>query len=196
MNRQSLIDPAKKNSQAPTKESSEGRSKIDAVCRLDPHFNDDDVLDLLVREAIDTDSRRVREAAIKTLKENPIEANRRFCRIARCSENPTDRRGALICLSLMECRNAKTAVLQGLNDPHRSVRIAAAVHIGLYNDPDVIDAFELFFERDRPFFIMDGVCSAFKPLVPLMKKIGKTCGRRLGHHDLTEAPNALDKKFA
>ena len=186
MDRSSLIDRIDENSQV--------QSKIDAIDHLAPFVDEADVLTALCREAVETDSHPVREAVIKTLKRNPEEANRRFCSIARCSESPVHRRWALICLSLMACRNAKAAVLQGLGDPHRSVRTAAALHIGLYRDPEVIDAFELFFERDRPLFIMDNVREALKPLAPLMKRIGKACRGHLRHDNLPAVSNALDKK--
>ena len=186
MDKQMLMDLVGQNS--------EERSKIDACRRLCPYIHDPDVLEALCREAIANDSFRVREAAIQALKEDPEAANRRFCRIARRSPNPARRRWALICLSLIACRNAKAAVLQGLNDPHRSVRTAAAFNAGLYCDPDVLNALELFFERDRPLFVMDGLCAAVKPFVPMMKRIGETCRRRLGHGELTEGPNASNKK--
>ena len=163
---------------------SEDRVKIDAVRQLGPYIDDAEVLDGLCREAIETDSHRVREALIKTLKCNGDQANRRFSHIARCAKDPTDRRWALINLSLMECPNAKEAVLQGLKDPHRSVRIAAAFNAGLYCDTDVVNALELFFERSRPLFVLDGVCQAVKPFLPLMKRLSKIYGEYYHHDDI------------
>ena len=184
MDKQSLIDRIN--------EHSEERSKIDVIGKLTPFVDEVDVLAALCREAVETDSHHVRETVIKALKGNPEAANRRFCWMARCSENPIHRRWALICLSLMECRNAKAAILQGLNDSHRSVRVAAVFHVGLYSDPDLLNAFELFFERDRPLFVMEGVCEAVKPFVPLMKKMGKIYSRYLRHDERTvENRNAL-----
>jgi hypothetical protein len=164
----------------------ENRVKINAIRRLGAYIEDPVVLDALCREAIETDSHRVREALINTLKSNPNEANQRFTRIVICSKNPTHRRWALINLSLMACRNAKEAVMHGLRDPHRSVRIAAAFNAGLYCDSDVANALELFFERDRPLFIVDSVCQAVKPLLPLMKKLGGLYSEYY-HHDGTKS---------
>lgn len=80
---------------------------------------------------------------------------------------------ALINLSLMECRNAKKAVMQGLNDPHGSVRIAAAFNTGLYCDSDVVNSLELFFERNRSFLVFYGVCRVVKTFFPVLKKLGR-----------------------
>ena len=152
---------------------SEDHLKINAIRQSGPYIRDAKVLDALCREAIETDSHRFREALIKTLKGNPDEANRRFSQIAMCAKNPAHRRWALINLSLMECRDAKEAVTQGLRDTHRSVRIAAAFNTGLYDDRDVVNAFEIFFERNRFSLALDGVRQAAKPLLPIINKVKK-----------------------
>jgi len=152
---------------------SEDHLKINAIRQLDPNINDAKVLDALCREAIETDIHRVRDALIRTLKGNQDEANRRFSQIAICAKDPTHRRWALINLSLMECQDAKEAVMQGLRDTHRSVRFAAAFNAGLYYDSDVVNALELFFERNRFLLVLDGLCQAGKPLLPLIKKVKK-----------------------
>ena len=176
---------------------SENPLKTDAIRKIEPYTNDTDVLDAMCREAIETDSHRVRKAMIKTLKCNGDQANRRFSHIARCAKDPTDRRWALINLSLMECPNAKEAVLQGLKDPHRSVRIAAAFNAGLYCDTDVVNALELFFERHRPLLVLDGVCQAVKPLLPLMKKLGRVYSQYYRHDDKkAEEKNALKMRMS
>ena len=167
------------------KEVSEDNLKINAIRRLGPYINDVKVLDALCCEAIETDSHRVREALIKTLKGNQEEANRRFSRIAICAKNPTHRRWALINLSLMECCYAKEAVMQGLRDTHRSVRFAAAFNAGLYYDSDVVNALELFFERKCFLLVLDSVRQAGKPLLPLIKKI-KNIYSEYYHHDDTK----------
>jgi hypothetical protein len=147
--------------------------KINAIRPSGALIRDAKVLDTLCREAIETDSHRFREALIKILKSNPDEANRRFSEIAICAKDPTHRRWALINLSLMECDDAKEAVIQGLRDTHRSVRFAAAFNAGLYTDSDVVNALELFFERNRFLLVLDGLCQAGKPLLPLIKKVKK-----------------------
>ena len=81
----------------------------------------------------------------------------------------------MINLSLVECPNAKEAVIQGLKDPHRSVRIAAAFNAGLYCDSDVVNALELFFERHRPLLVLDGVCvSGSQTVVTVDEKVGES----------------------
>jgi len=104
------------------------------------------VLDHLCKVAVETDFFDVREALIETLKDNADEANRRFIGYAIQSTDPSKRRRALMNLSLMECRNAKEAILQGLRDSFIEVRIAAAFYAGFYDDEDVLTALEHFFE--------------------------------------------------
>jgi hypothetical protein len=149
--------------------------KIGIIRQLGPYINDAKVLDALCREAIETDSHRVRDALIQMLKGNPVEANRRFSQIAICANYPAHRRWALINLSLMECRDAKEAVIQGLRDMHRSVQIAAAFNTGLYDDREVVNALELFFERNRFWLVLDGLRQAGNPLLPLMEKVKMIC---------------------
>ena len=163
---------------------SEDHLKINAIRPSGPHIKDAKVLDAFCREAIETDNHRFREALIQILKGNPDEANRRFSQIALCAKDPKHRRWALINLSLMECRDAKEAVMQGLRDTHRSVRIAAAFNTGLYDDSDVVNAFEMFFECNRFALFLDGVRQAGKPLLPLIKKVKKTF-REYYHYDDT-----------
>ena len=152
-------------------EVSEDHLKINAIHRLGPHIEDAEVLDALCHEAIETVSPCVRDELIRNLKNIPGEANRHFSQIAICAKDPTHRRWALINLSLMECRDAKEAVIQGLRDTHRSVRFAAAFNAGLYYDSDVVNALEMFFERNRFLLVLDALCQAGKPLLPLIKKI-------------------------
>lgn len=174
MNQRSLMDLVNK--------VSEENLTIDAILRLGPYIDDANVLDALCREAIETDDHLIREALIKTLKGNPEETNRRFAKIACDAKDPAHRRWALINLSLMECRNAEEAVMQGLRDPHRSVRIAAAFNAGLYCDNDIVNALELFFERDRTLFLLDGLRDAVRALLPLMKKLAGQYSEYY-HHD-------------
>ena len=164
---------------------SEDHLKIDAIHPSGAYIKDAKVLDALCREAIETDSHRFREALIKTLKGNPDEANRRFSQIALCAKDPRHRRWALINLSLMECRDAKEAVMKGLRDTHRSVRIAAAFNTGLYDDSDIVNAFEIFFERNRFSLVVDGLRQAAKSLLPVINTVKKTY-REYYHSDDTK----------
>ena len=168
--------------------ASEDFFKMDIIRQLGPYINDAKVLDALCREAVETDSHRVRDALIQILKGNPVEASRRFSQIAICANYPAHRRWALISLSLMECRDAKEAVMNGLRDRHRSVRIAAAFNAGLYDDREVVNALELFFERDRFWLVIDGLRQAGNPLLPLVEKVKKTYGDY--HH--TREPKGED----
>jgi hypothetical protein len=166
-------------------EVSEDHLKVDAIRRLGLYINDAKVLDALCREAIKTDSHSVRDELIRTLKGNQVEANRRFSQNAICAKDPAHRRWALINLSLMECCYAKEAVMQGLRDTHRSVRFAAAFNAGLYYDSDVVNALQLFFERNRFLLVLDNVRQAGKSLSPLIKKLKKIYSDYY-HHDDTK----------
>ena len=164
--------------------------KINRISKSDPYIKDPKVLDRLCRKAIETDNHRFREALIKTLKGNPDEANRRFSQVALCAKDPAHRRWALINLSLMECRDAREAVMQGLRDAHRSVRIAAAFNTGLYEDSDMVNAFEIFFERNRFSLVLDGLRQASKPLLPLIDKAKKIYNE---YYRLEDNREAVDK---
>ena len=107
------------------------------------------VLDSLCKVAVETKHDDVREALIDILKYNPEEANKRFMDYAIQSPNANRRRWALVNLSLMECRTAKNAVLHGLQDSDRKVRMAAAMNAGLYDDNEVLAALEHFFTTNR-----------------------------------------------
>ena len=69
-------------------------------------------------------------------------------------------------LNLMGCREAIDAVISGLYDPNASVRKAAAMSAGLYDDKNVQIALEHYFETHRfelTFaFIGDGMRSMSK----------------------------------
>jgi hypothetical protein len=64
---------------------------------------------------------------------------------------------------LLGSKTAKNAVISGLHDPDASVRRAAAMSTGLYDDKDVLDALERYFERHRfgltLSFIGDGIAA-------------------------------------
>jgi len=110
---------------------------------------DSSVLDSLCKNAVETKDYEFREALIAILKNNVEEACKRFSDYTIQSPDPIQRRWALVNLSLMECRTAKEAVLHGLRDPVRKVRIAAALNAGLYDDQEVLTALEHFFATNR-----------------------------------------------
>ena len=111
--------------------------------------DDSQVVDALCKAAVCTTRHEVREALLEVLKVNPADACKRFADVALWSPTPSCRKWALINLSLMGCNTAKNAVISGLHDPDASVRRAAAMSTGLYDDKDVLDEQERYFERHR-----------------------------------------------
>ncbi len=137
-------------------------SQVDAVRQLNKYTKDRGVLNLLCTAAVEEISGKLRDALIQSLKLNEEEANRWFKKCAINSPYPAERRRALIALSLMDCQTAKEAVIQGLQDPHRSVRVVAALNAGLYYDKDVLKALENYFEK-KPFdFTWESFAGAVK----------------------------------
>lgn len=136
---------------------------IQAALVLASFTEDRQVMDALCEAAVSTPSHKVREALIDVLKNNPTGACKRFSDYALWSNNPSCRKWALVNLSLMACRAAKNAVISGLSDPDTSVRKAAAMSTGLYDDKDVLDAQERYFESHRfgltLSFIGDGIAA-------------------------------------
>lgn len=105
-----------------------------------------EVVDHFCKLAVETDYHDIRKVLLEALRNRADEANARFIAYARQAKKPAIRRRALINLSLMKCRDAKDVVLQGLRDPSREVRVAAAFCAGLYQDQDVLTALKHFFE--------------------------------------------------
>jgi hypothetical protein len=136
---------------------------IQAARMLASCTDDHQVMDALCEAAVSTTSHKVREVLIDVLKTNPAGACRRFSDYALWSDHPSCRKWALVNLSLMACRSAKNAVISGLSDPDASVRKAAALNTGLYDDKDVLDAQERYFEKHRfgltLSFIGDGIAA-------------------------------------
>jgi hypothetical protein len=131
------------------KQASTREELMAAAHRIRQVATDSSVLDLLCKAAVETKHYDVREALIDILKNNREKANKRFIDYALHSPNANRRRWALINLSLMECRTAKKAVLEGLKDPQKKARIAAALDAGLYGDQEVLAALEHFFTTNR-----------------------------------------------
>jgi len=142
--------------------TSDEDSQIDATRRLTTYIRDRGVLYFLCTTAVEVISKKLRDALIKTLKLSSEEVNRWFENCAINSPNPAQRRRALIVLSLMECKTAKKAVIQGLQDSNRSVRIGAALNAGLYFDKEVINALENYFEKIPFDFTWESVAGTAK----------------------------------
>lgn len=127
----------------------DGRQTIQSARALAGYTDDARVMDALCAAAIYTRSHRVREALISVLKNNPAGACMRFAKDAQFSANSSRRKWALVNLSLMGCREANDAVINGLKDADASVRRAAALSTGLYADKDMLSAQERYFENNR-----------------------------------------------
>lgn len=133
------------------------QSTIETVNMLNKSKNDKRLLEDMYRMTIQNGTPSLTEAISVALNQNDSEACRRICDIALNFEDPTCRRWALVYLSLMEYRNAREAVLMGLQDHDPSVQLAAAFNTSLYcGDDDIREAAKIFFERRRIFFILDG----------------------------------------
>lgn len=128
---------------------SDDRQTIQSARVLAGYTDDALVMDALCAAAVYTRSQRVRETLIALLKNNAAGACMRFADYAQFSVNSNRRKWALVNLSLMGCREAKEAVLCGLKDPAASVRKAAALSTGLYDDKAVQSAQERYFENHR-----------------------------------------------
>lgn len=113
----------------------------------------------------------MRAVIIETLREKSAEAAVRFSDLAGNAENPKTRKRAFVCLRLLESRNAKEAVIQGLTDTDPSVRIAAAYNAGLYPDIEFIRAFESFLERSRWSIAMEMVREAVRSVALIYLKM-------------------------
>lgn len=122
-------------------------ANIEAAHSLEAFTDDSRVMDVLCAAAVHTDSHTLREVLLKVLKTNTAGAYARFSDVALWSKKPLERKHALMILSLMGCGSAKNAVISGLYDPDASVRKAAAMNVGLYDDKDVKHSLERYFER-------------------------------------------------
>ena len=110
------------------------RTAMESVRQLSTHTDDVQVMSALCALAVKAVSHALRNVLIDVLSANPAGAVIRFSDYALWSQNPSERKWALVNLSLMGCREAQDAVISGLYDPDPSVRQAAALSTGLYND--------------------------------------------------------------
>jgi len=147
------------------------RKKIQAVGFLAPLTKDPKVMDALCDAAISTTDHHLRTVLIDALKENSSGANLRFSDTALHSDDPVQRKWALVNLSLMGCGEANEVVISGLKDLDASVRKAAAMSTGLYRDEAVINAFERYFEKNRfgltVSFVSEGVRELKEKFCPI-----------------------------
>ncbi len=127
----------------------DNHTKIEIARRLKAFTAESRVMDVLCTAAVYTDHHELREVLLEVLKTNSAGAAIRFSDYALWSKDPLARRHALMNLGLMGCRDAKNAVISGLYDPDASVRKAAAMSAGLYDDNGVHKALEHYFEHNR-----------------------------------------------
>ena len=128
---------------------SDNQTKMETARRLETFTDNSKVMDVLCTAAVYTDHHGLREVLLDVLKNNPAGAYVRFSDYALWSKDPVARKHALVNLSLMGCREAKNAVISGLYDPDASVRKAAAMSAGLYDDKNVQLVLEHYFETHR-----------------------------------------------
>lgn len=141
MDKQALIDSLKRNS----KDS----LKISIVQKLKAFLDELDVLRALCFESIQTDSHELRAAIIDTLRSKEDVVNPYFAHMAVNAKCTTLRKWALVNLSLMACKSARAAVVNGLHDSSGTVQHAAALNIGLYHDTEFLMEVKQFFERNH-----------------------------------------------
>ena len=144
----------------------DNQKKMETARRLESFTDNTKVMDVLCTAAVYTDHYGLREVLLDVLKNNLAGAYARFSDYALWSKDPVARKHALMNLNLMGCREAIDAVISGLYDPNASVRKAAAMSAGLYDDKNVQIALEHYFETHRfelTFaFIGDGMRSMSK----------------------------------
>jgi len=131
---------------------SEGWSEISryqAVDRLREHLDDLTVLMAVCSAALKERNTSLREHIVDALRPVRREASRLFEKAAAKCPSATIRRRAFVNLSLLECRTARSTVIQGLDDPDPAVRIAASLSMGLYNDLTFVSVVEGFLEKNR-----------------------------------------------
>lgn len=141
MGKQNLIDALKRNRN--------DDQKLLAARKLKAFLNDVDVVRALCFESLQTDSHALRSAIIDILRREKDRVNPYFAHMAVNAKCVNMRKWALVNLSLMECKSAKTAVISGLNDSSGTVQHAAALNIGLYHDTEFLMEVKHFFERHR-----------------------------------------------
>ncbi len=124
-------------------------SRYQAVDQLRWHLDDSTVLMAMCSAALKEVSTPLRKYIVRALRPAGHTANPLFEKAAVQCTSATIRKRAFESLSLMDCRTARSAVIQGLNDPDRDVRMAAALNIDLYNDLVFASAVEGFFEKNR-----------------------------------------------
>jgi hypothetical protein len=132
--------------------------KLAAARQLQAHLCDIDVIRALCFESIKTDSHKLRACIIGILKNRSHIANKCFAFIAMHARQTAVRKWALVNLSLMECNDAKEAVIKGLQDTSKAVQSAAALNIGLYHDPEFQKEVERFFNKNRLEYVIFNLC--------------------------------------
>lgn len=140
------------------KHESDETKRLSIVRKLRGYLDEIDVIRALCQICVQTDSHKLRTSIIELLKAREAIANQYFAYIAIYAKRDDVRKWALVNLSLMECRHAKLAVTRGLRDASSSVQKAAAMNIGLYNDPDFVKEVENYFQRNHLDIMLYSIC--------------------------------------
>ena len=133
---------------------------IMAIRQLERFLTDPEMVNLLCAYVVGTENLNIRQTLVATLKCRAEEAAARLVFFVKRSRNPIVRQRALASLAMMECRSASEAVLLGLMDSDRRVRMAAASNAGLYDDPPILRALEDFYEKHRLTLVMESLAQA------------------------------------
>jgi hypothetical protein len=156
----------------------DNQTKMETARRLESFTDNTKVMDVLCTAAVYTDHHGLREVLLDVLKNNPAGAYARFSDYALWSKDPVARKHALMNLNLMGCRVAIDAVISGLYDPDASVRKAAAMSAGLYDDKNVQMVLEHYFETHRFELTFSFITGG----LDLMRK-------KAEHHDTEDLPD-------
>jgi hypothetical protein len=100
---------------------------------------------------------KVRDRVLQILKSHAEEACQRFSQLASNTVCEEKHRWALVNLALLSCDTyaVRKVILEGLYHPSKKIQEAAALSIGLFDDPDYLKAVTDFMERDRFLFVKD-----------------------------------------
>lgn len=146
------------------------RAKMEAARSLATLVKESQVMDVLCKAAVTTTHRGLRDVLLDVLKANPAGACKRFSDIALQAKDPAKRKHALTNLRLLDCREAKQAVIGGLYDPVASVRKAAAMSAVGYGDRSVHMALEHYFESRRFEHVLSLIINGMNAILNKVKR--------------------------
>jgi hypothetical protein len=104
-------------------------------------------IESLCLQAINAKDFRASLKIIEDLKRHKAEAGKFFKMYAQHSRNPSERSRALLFLGMIGCDDALDFVWDGLMDMNRTVRMTAALNVGLYDDGTIARVIDLMIEK-------------------------------------------------